>query len=162
MSKGKVYCDSQIVLDHLHGAHPDNKQISSSLNFDAASMHKFNSECDTHGQVLANPSSFDVAVTTYDMIGSKDLGNSMSRTITWRYLILDEGHKIKNELTQVAQRMRHVRWASHLLYFSLCTLLQHCMSSCAYSENVRVGLVFSWSSLVIREVSRMPGMLAGV
>ncbi|BDA46823.1 probable global transcription activator SNF2L1 [Coccomyxa sp. Obi] len=59
-------------------------------------------------EVLANPSSFDVAVTTYDMIGSKDLGNSMSRTITWRYLILDEGHKIKNELTQVAQRMRHV------------------------------------------------------
>ncbi len=60
-------------------------------------------------QVLANPSSFDVAVTTYDMMSSKDLGNSLSRTIAWRYLVLDEGHKIKNELTQVAQRMRHVR-----------------------------------------------------
>lgn len=85
--------------------------------------------------MLANPSSFDVAVTTYDMIGSKDLGNSISRTITWRYLILDEGHKIKNELTQVAQRMRHVRWASNHLYATICTPLHRCMSSCRYLDH---------------------------
>lgn len=59
-------------------------------------------------QVLANPSSIDVAVTTYDMMSSKDLGNALSRTIVWRYLVLDEGHKVKNELTMVSQRMRHV------------------------------------------------------
>jgi hypothetical protein len=62
-------------------------------------------------QILANPSSFDVAVTTYDMIKSKDLGHSLKRTIHWRYLVLDEGHKIKNEDTLISHSMRHVRSA---------------------------------------------------
>ena len=60
-------------------------------------------------QVLANPSAFDVAVTTYDMMHSADLGKALCRTIHWRYLILDEGHKIKNEHTLVSQSMRHTR-----------------------------------------------------
>jgi SNF2 family DNA or RNA helicase len=59
-------------------------------------------------QVLANPASFDVAVTTYDMITSNNWGTALSRTITWRYLVLDEGHKIKNEHTGVSAAMRHV------------------------------------------------------
>jgi hypothetical protein len=60
-------------------------------------------------QVLANPAAFDVAVTTYDMMHSADLGRALCRTIHWRYLVLDEGHKIKNEHTLVSQSMRHTR-----------------------------------------------------
>ncbi len=59
-------------------------------------------------QVLANPASFDVAVTTYDTIRSPQWGSVLSRTIRWRYLVLDEGHKIKNEDTQVSAAMRRV------------------------------------------------------
>ena len=62
-------------------------------------------------QVLANPSAFDVAVTTYDMMHSADLGKALCRTIHWRYLVLDEGHKIKNEHTLVSQSMRHTKCA---------------------------------------------------
>ena len=60
--------------------------------------------------MLANPSSFDVALTTYEMVQSQQLGMSLCRTIYWRYLVLDEGHKIKNEHTNVAHTMRQVRW----------------------------------------------------
>ncbi len=62
--------------------------------------------------MLANPSSFDVALTTYEMVQSQQLGMSLCRTIYWRYLVLDEGHKIKNEHTNVAHTMRQVRWAA--------------------------------------------------
>jgi hypothetical protein len=59
-------------------------------------------------QVLADPTSFDVAVTTYEMVTSAHFGAALSHTITWRLLVLDEGHKIKNEETRVANAMRHV------------------------------------------------------
>ena len=68
----------------------------------------------TCAQVLANPAAFDVAVTTYDMMHSADLGRALCRTIHWRYLVLDEGHKIKNEHTLVSQSMRHTRRARSL------------------------------------------------
>ncbi len=62
-------------------------------------------------QVLADPTSFDVAVTTYEMVTSAHFGAALSHTITWRLLVLDEGHKIKNEETRVANAMRHVACA---------------------------------------------------
>ena len=35
-------------------------------------------------QVLGDPSKFDVAVTTYDMMLSARLGSALARSITWR------------------------------------------------------------------------------
>ncbi len=57
---------------------------------------------------MSNPASFDVAVTTYDTIRSPHWGQVLSRTTRWRYLVMDEGHKIKNEDTQISTAMRHV------------------------------------------------------
>ncbi len=34
--------------------------------------------------MLGNPSSFDVAVTTYDMINSVHFGEALKSTIVWR------------------------------------------------------------------------------
>ncbi|KAK9859870.1 hypothetical protein WJX84_002821 [Apatococcus fuscideae] len=59
-------------------------------------------------EVLCQPHTFDVAVTTYDLIKSPEIGKSLSRNIVWRYLVLDEGHKIKNELTHIAAAMRSI------------------------------------------------------
>ncbi|KAK9837753.1 hypothetical protein WJX74_004265 [Apatococcus lobatus] len=59
-------------------------------------------------EVLCQPHTFDVAVTTYDLITSQEIGKALSRNITWRYLVLDEGHKIKNEMTNIAAAMRHI------------------------------------------------------
>jgi SWI/SNF-related matrix-associated actin-dependent regulator of chromatin subfamily A member 5 len=35
-------------------------------------------------EVLSNPSSFDVAVTTYDMVNSIHFGDALKKTIWWR------------------------------------------------------------------------------
>ncbi|PRW60864.1 SNF2 super family [Chlorella sorokiniana] len=66
-------------------------------------------------EVLSQPDSFDVAVTTYDMAKSKDWQNALARTLRWRYLVLDEGHKIKNEETQLAHAMRLIQRQQTLL-----------------------------------------------
>lgn len=60
-------------------------------------------------QILVDPSSFDVGVTTYEMLKAQDLQHAMSHTITWRIFVLDEGHRIKNEDTLTARAMRGVR-----------------------------------------------------
>ena len=60
-------------------------------------------------EVLSCPDSFDVAVTTYDTIRSPHWGQVLSRTIRWRYLVMDEGHRIKNEDTLISNAMRHVQ-----------------------------------------------------
>lgn len=35
-------------------------------------------------EVLGNPSSFDVAVTTYDMINSQHFGDAIRSSVVWR------------------------------------------------------------------------------
>lgn len=59
-------------------------------------------------QVLANPDSFDVAVTTYDMIHSAHFGDALKHSIVWRYVVLDEAHKVKNEESLISQAMRKI------------------------------------------------------
>lgn len=38
-------------------------------------------------QVLANPHTFDVAITTYEMLHSQHFGHALKTTINWRYLV---------------------------------------------------------------------------
>jgi hypothetical protein len=66
-------------------------------------------------KVLANPHRFDVAVTTYEMINSAHFGGALKTSIVWRYLVLDEGHKIKSGTTLVAQGVRQVQRQHTLL-----------------------------------------------
>ena len=73
-------------------------------------------ECDRlcH-EVLARPDSFDVAVTTYEMAMSTQLETALRTRITWSCLILDEGHRVKNELAATTQCLRRLRRAWTLL-----------------------------------------------
>ncbi|KAI8470648.1 MAG: P-loop containing nucleoside triphosphate hydrolase protein [Monoraphidium minutum] len=66
-------------------------------------------------EVLANPHTFDVAVTTYDMVNSQHFGGALKTTLMWRYVILDEGHKIKSETTLVSQGIRAIQRQHTLL-----------------------------------------------
>ena len=43
------------------------------------------------------------------MMRSKDWATALSRSLRWRYLVLDEGQRIKNEETCVAGAMRNVQ-----------------------------------------------------
>ncbi len=59
-------------------------------------------------EVVTDAGSFDVAVTTYDMVVSPAFGAALTSKLHWRCLVLDEGHKCKNETTQVSQALRRV------------------------------------------------------
>jgi len=66
-------------------------------------------------ELLADVSSFDVVVTTYEMAASQNMKTVLSQRITWRYLVLDEGHRIKNEKTALYERLRMVKAQRKLL-----------------------------------------------
>lgn len=59
-------------------------------------------------QVLGNPASFDVAVTTYDTMNSDILGRALKQSVMWRCVVLDEAHKVKNEDSLISHAMREV------------------------------------------------------
>lgn len=55
------------------------------------------------------PGSFDVCITSYEMVIKEK--NHFKR-FHWRYIIIDEAHRIKNEnsrLSQVSRRMVYCR-----------------------------------------------------
>jgi len=56
--------------------------------------------------VLSEVANYDVAVTTYEMAKSPAMQNALVSRLYWRYVILDEGHMIKNEETIIAQTVR--------------------------------------------------------
>jgi len=60
-------------------------------------------------EVLADVSAFDVCVTTYEYIKVPEMQHALQSRITWRVLVLDEGHKLKNDLSGVSIAMRRVR-----------------------------------------------------
>jgi SWI/SNF-related matrix-associated actin-dependent regulator of chromatin subfamily A member 5 len=65
-------------------------------------------------QIVPDVGSYDCIVTTFEMSKSSKFHNSLRR-IAFRYLVIDEGHMIKNETTCVAQALRKLNFASALL-----------------------------------------------
>ena len=45
----------------------------------------------------------------YEMVNSQHFGDAIRNSVVWRYVILDEGHKVKNEDTLVSQGMRRIQ-----------------------------------------------------
>ena len=64
-------------------------------------------------RVMNDFTSFDVVVTTYEMAKSKNMSGIVSR-LWWRYVILDEGHIIKNEDSQISQAVRGATGSQHV------------------------------------------------
>jgi len=63
----------------------------------------------------ASPDNFDVVVTTYEMAKSPQVTNALSSRTWWRYLVVDEGHIIKNESSLISQALRKFHFAHALL-----------------------------------------------
>ncbi len=53
--------------------------------------------------------SYDVVLTTYDLIKVPEMRSTLATRVAWRCLVLDEGHKVKNYDSQISQAMRRVR-----------------------------------------------------
>ena len=65
-------------------------------------------------EVLNDVTAYDVVVTTYDMVVGSSMRHCLNRQ-WWRCLVLDEGHKIKNEATDVSEACRKLRTSHRLL-----------------------------------------------
>jgi len=62
---------------------------------------------------MCKPGEFDVVVTTYEMVISAQ--DFFSNTYFWRYLVIDEGHRLKNEATLLSQALSHIPRTACLL-----------------------------------------------
>lgn len=50
---------------------------------------------------------FDVVVTTYEMLSAE--ANFFKRRFLWQLVIVDEGHRLKNDKSQLSQKLKQVR-----------------------------------------------------
>ena len=58
---------------------------------------------------------YDVVLTTYDIIKTKDMKNMLISRIYWRYIVLDEGHIVRHEETIIAETVRKLHFENVLL-----------------------------------------------
>ena len=72
---------------------------------------------------LRDPQAFDVVVTTYEMLTSDNFSSILCSRIHWGCLVLDEGHRVKNEGSGVARAVRSVHRRCTVLLTG--TLLQN-------------------------------------
>lgn len=49
---------------------------------------------------------FDVVVTTYEMLSAE--ANFFKRRFLWQLVIVDEGHRLKNDKSQLSQKLKQV------------------------------------------------------
>ena len=65
----------------------------------AAALHGRGERTRLRKEVVMNVGSYGVAVTTYEMACNPAFNLTLSQKVYWRTMILDEGHKVKNEDT---------------------------------------------------------------
>lgn len=58
---------------------------------------------------------YDVVITTYEMVKAQSMKHILVNSIYWRYVVLDEGHVIRHEETQIASVVRHLHYEQVLL-----------------------------------------------
>ena len=66
-------------------------------------------------ELLADVSNFDVVVTTYEMAKAPAMASCLAGATWWRCVVLDEGHVIKSESSEIARAVRRMKCVSALL-----------------------------------------------
>jgi SWI/SNF-related matrix-associated actin-dependent regulator of chromatin subfamily A member 5 len=80
---------------------------------------RFHSSCETERNaqkemIMKNANSYDVIVTTYEMAKQPQLRHLWSRTY-FHYLVLDEGHRIKDAHSLISQAVRSIHCENKLI-----------------------------------------------
>ncbi|KAJ8613507.1 hypothetical protein CTAYLR_002183 [Chrysophaeum taylorii] len=65
--------------------------------------------------VLRNPENFDLVCTTYEMAKSPAMATALAGGTWWRYVVLDEGHLVKNENAEISRAVRRFHFGHCLL-----------------------------------------------
>lgn len=58
------------------------------------------------------PGNWDVCITSYEMIIRE---RSVFKKFTWRYMVIDEAHRIKNEKSKLSELLREFKSMNRLL-----------------------------------------------
>jgi hypothetical protein len=90
------------------------------------------------GALNAGTHDFDVVVTTYEMAKSPNVHNQLAARSWWRYLVVDEGHVLKNESSLISQAVRRFHFALSLPLGCLSFKLGFRLSSLRFA--LRLGL----------------------
>ena len=92
---------------------------------------------------LRRPGQYDVALTTYEMLKAASFATAL-HGIVWDCVVLDEGHRVKNELSQQSIAVRSLRRACGLLLTG--TLLQNNLHELWALLNLQYPDVFTTST----------------
>ena len=66
-------------------------------------------------ELVSDVHAYDVVLTTYEMVKSPNVGRTLTSRIHWRYVVLDEGHILKNEKAEISIAMRKAHFQHALL-----------------------------------------------
>ena len=64
---------------------------------------------------LRDPNRYDLVVTTYEMAKSPTMASCLAGGTWWRYVVLDEGHVLKNEGSEISRAVRRLHFGGALL-----------------------------------------------
>lgn len=62
------------------------------------------------------PGEWDVCVTSYEML---IIEKAVFKKFNWRYLVIDEAHRIKNEKSKVGQLLKYV-YLTKFIFYHVC------------------------------------------
>ena len=92
--------------------------------------------------LLQDIDKFDVVITTYEMAKSKNLRYALCVQTIWQYAVYDEGHKLKNELSDISDRAARIRSRGRIILTgtlckTICTNYGRCFSTFAQTYSQR-------------------------
>jgi SWI/SNF-related matrix-associated actin-dependent regulator of chromatin subfamily A member 5 len=127
MNELKRWCPVLRVIK-FHGSREDREYMVDNMFTNAAAAHDGKRPdkpqiMDEKGELVDdnsdNPRTWDVCVTTYEV------ANNESKTLlkfAWKYLIIDEAHRLKNDASLFSKTVRSFRTANRLLLTGYVTV----------------------------------------
>ena len=99
------------------------------------------------------PGGWDVCVTSYEMVLRE---KSVFKKFNWKYMVIDEAHRIKNEESKLSQVIREIKTANRLLitgenYFNIYLL------NISFKKSLKISNIFDSSKIFLLQYSMFVG-----
>jgi SWI/SNF-related matrix-associated actin-dependent regulator of chromatin subfamily A member 5 len=119
MNELKRWCPCLRVI-RFHGSKEDRERmVEECFNNEAAAHDGKRPErqiMDEHGELIDdnsnNPRTWDVCVTTYEVCNNE---RKALQKFVWKYLVIDEAHRLKNDASMFSKTVRTFRASNRLL-----------------------------------------------
>lgn len=120
MNELKRWCPSLRVIK-FHGSREDREYMIDNFFTAAAAAHDGKRPdrpqiMDIDGELIddntENPRTWDVCVTTYEIA---NMERKTLQKFAWKYLVIDEAHRLKNDVSMFSKTVRSFRTANRLL-----------------------------------------------